>query len=111
SLSYSRIDRLLEIGPLVGNYAPIAFIRDTHCSLAGLDSRFTDQLDRFRGDVLVYAEGFGFGQMMLDTAALMTHAHVTIDFHPELAESDPYFHVDRDHVTLQPLLDWLQTVH
>ena len=71
----------------------------------------TDHLDRFHGDVLVYAEGLGFGQMMLDTAALMTHADVTVDFHPELGESDPYFHVDRDHVALQPLLDWLEDVH
>jgi pimeloyl-ACP methyl ester carboxylesterase len=111
SLTYSSIDRLLELSPLVGNYAPVAFIADTHCSIGGADTRFTDHLDRFHGDVLVYAEGLGFGQMMLDTAALMTHAHVTVDFHPELGESDPYFHVDRDHVALQPLLDWLDDVH
>ena len=110
SLTYSSIDRLLELGPLVGNYAPVAFIRDTHCSLGGLDTRFTDKLDRFRGDVLIFAEGLGFGQMMLDTAALMTRADVTIDLHPELAESDRYFHVDRDSVALQPLLDWLADV-
>jgi pimeloyl-ACP methyl ester carboxylesterase len=111
TLTFSSIDRLLELGPLVGNYAPVAFIRDTHCSIGGLDPRFTDRLDRFRGDVLVYAEGHGFGQMMIDTAALMTQADVTIDFHPEFAESDRYFHVDRDSVALAPLLAWLEDVN
>ena len=111
SLTYSSIDRVLELGPLVGNYAPVAFIRDTHCSLGGLENRFTNRLDRFRGDVLIFAEGLGFGQMMLDTAALMTRANVTIDLHPELAESDRYFHVNRDSVALAPLLDWLADVH
>jgi len=110
TLAFSSIDRLLELGPLVGNYAPIAFIRDTHCSLAGLDDRFTDKLDRFRGDVLVYAEGLGFGQMMVDTAGLMTRADVTIDLHPELGESDRYFHLDRESVALEPLLAWLAHV-
>jgi hypothetical protein len=30
-----------------------------------------------------------------------------IGIHADFGESDPYFHVDRDSVTLQPLLDWL----
>lgn len=111
SLTYGSIDRVLELGPLVGNYAPVAFIRDTHCSLGGLENRFTDRLGRFRGDVLIFAEGLGFGQMMVDTAGLMTRANVTIDLHPELAESDRYFHVNRDSVALAPLLDWLADVH
>jgi pimeloyl-ACP methyl ester carboxylesterase len=110
TLTYSDLDRVLIWGPLVGNYAPIAFIRDTHCSIGGLETRFTDRLDRFRGKALIYAEGLGFGQMMLDTAALMTRADVTIDFHPELAESDRYFHQDWQTVALDPLLAWLEQV-
>jgi hypothetical protein len=107
TLTYSDLERVLIWGPLVGNYAPIAFIRDTHCSLGGLESRFTKHLDKFEGPALIYAEGLGFGQMMIDTAALMTEADVTIDFHPEFAESDRYFHADWQTVALAPLLDWL----
>jgi pimeloyl-ACP methyl ester carboxylesterase len=107
TLTYSDLDRVLIWGPLVGNYAPIAFIRDTHCSLGGVDTRFTDDLAEFEGPALIFAEGLRFGQMMLDTAALMTAADVTIDFHPELGESDRYFHRDWETVALGPLLDWL----
>jgi pimeloyl-ACP methyl ester carboxylesterase len=107
TLTYSELERVLIWGPLVGNYAPIAFIRDTHCSIGGLETRFTDDLSEFEGPALIFVEGLGFGQMMLDTAALMTDADVTIDFHPELGESDRYFHRDWQTVALDPLLDWL----
>jgi hypothetical protein len=46
--------------------------------------------------------------MMLDTAARLTRADVTIDYHPEFGESDRYFHVDWEIVALDPLLDWLE---
>jgi pimeloyl-ACP methyl ester carboxylesterase len=111
TLAHSSLERVLLWGPLVSNYAPIAFLRDTHCSIGGLDTRFTDRLDRFRGAALIYAEGQGFGQMMLDTAALMTRADVTIDFRPEFAEADRYFHSDFQTVALEPLLDWLEQVY
>jgi pimeloyl-ACP methyl ester carboxylesterase len=106
-LVYSDVTRLLELGPLVGNYAPVRFIRDSHCAIGGIDGSFSDNLDAFRGDVLVYAEGHGFGQMMIDTANQMTRAKVTLDFHPEFGESDPYFHVDWVHVAVDPLVNWL----
>lgn len=110
TLTYSDLDRVLVWGPLVGNYAPVAFIRDSHCAMAGLETRWTDDLDRFRGPVLMFTEGLGFNQFMHDTAELMTRADVTIDFHPEFGESDRYFAVDRDTVALEPLLEWLEGV-
>jgi hypothetical protein len=111
TLTYSDVNRVLVWGPLVANYAPIAFIRDTHCSLGGSDTRFTDRLDKFNGPVLVQAAGLGFGQMMLDTAALMTKADVTVAFHPELGESDIYFNQDQQTVAIDPLVSWLAQVH
>jgi pimeloyl-ACP methyl ester carboxylesterase len=110
TFSYADLDRVLLLGPLIGNYAPVRFVRDTHCQIAGIESQYSDNLAAFRGDVLVYAEGLGFGQMMLDTAALMTRARVTIESNPELGESDPYFHVDWVDVAVQPLLRWLRHV-
>lgn len=111
TLTYSDLARVFKLGPLIGNYAPVRFIRDSHCAIAGNDTSFTDNLDAFRGDVLVYAEGRGFDQMMIDTANLMSRARVTLDYHPELAESDPYFHVDWVRVAVDPLVDWLGQVH
>jgi pimeloyl-ACP methyl ester carboxylesterase len=110
TLAYADLDRLLEMGPLIGTYAPVSFIRDSHCAMGGLDSSFSDNLDAFDGDVLVYAEGHGFGQMMLDTANLMTSADVSVEYHPELGESDPYFHRQWVEVIVDPLVAWLDQV-
>ncbi len=110
TLTYSSLTRLMKLGPLVGNYAPVRFTRDSHCAIAGNDNNYTDNLSAFRGDVLVYAEGFGFGQMMVDTADLMTRADVTIDYRAELGESDGYFHNSWVNVSVTPLIDWLDDV-
>jgi pimeloyl-ACP methyl ester carboxylesterase len=110
TLAFSDVQRLLLLGPLVGTYAPIRFIRDSHCAMSGLETQYVDHLDAFRGDVLVYAAGFGFGQMMIDTADLMTRARVTLNDHPEFGESDFYFHRDWPSVAVRPLLRWLRSV-
>jgi hypothetical protein len=111
TFTFADRNRVFQLAPLVGNYAPVRFIRDSHCAIAGIDGAHTDGLGAFRGDLLVYAEGHGFGQMMLDTAALMPHAKATIDYHPEFAESDPYFNVDWVSVALDPLVAWLRKGH
>src|SRR5690606_7999286 len=46
TLTHSVLDRALKLGPLSGNYAPVAFIRDSHCGMAGLDDTFVDRLDK-----------------------------------------------------------------
>jgi len=110
TFTYSDLARFQLLGPLVGNYAPVRFLRDSHCSMGGIDTQYTDNLSAFRGDVLVYAAGFGFGQMMLDTADLMTRARVTVNYHPELGESDFYYHDNWVNVTLKPFTQWLRNV-
>jgi pimeloyl-ACP methyl ester carboxylesterase len=107
TLTHADLNRMLELGPLVGNYAPVAFIRDSHCGMAGSDDSFVDRLDKFRGRALVYSEGLGFNQMMLDTASALTRADVTIDYQPTFAESDRYFNTNWESVALDPLLIWL----
>lgn len=110
TLAFSDIDRVVGLGSLVGNYAPIAFIRDSHCAMGGLDDSFTDKLHRFKGSALVFAEGLGFNTMMLDTAAHLTRADVTVDYQPTFGESDRFFNVDWKTVALDPLLDWLAEI-
>lgn len=107
TLAHSDIDRVVGLGALAGNYAPVAFIRDSHCSMGGVETRFTDRLDRFRGDVLIFAEGLGFNTMMLDTGARLTNADVTINYQPTFGESDRFFNTDWETVGLDPLLAWL----
>jgi pimeloyl-ACP methyl ester carboxylesterase len=110
TFTYSDINRVLLIGPMIGNYAPVRFLRDSHCEMGGVENQYSDNLSAFRGDVLVYSEGFGFGQMMVDTANLMTRARVTIDAHPELGESDRFYHVNWVEEAVRPLLRWLRHV-
>ena len=110
SFTYADMDRVLLLGPLIGTYAPVRFLRDSHCAMAGLDNQWSDHLSHFRGDVLVYAEGFGFNQMMVDTANLMTRAHVTLDYHAEFGESDRYYNTQWVHNAVRPLVRWLPTV-
>jgi hypothetical protein len=75
--------------------------------MGGVETRFTDRLDRFRGDVLIFAEGLGFNTMMLDTGGRFTRAEVTIDYQPTFGESDRFFNTDWETVGLDPFLAWL----
>ena len=105
---YSNQDRLSLVGPMFDNYGSVAALRDLACGLAGEDDQYIDNLDAFRGDVLMFLGGTGFGQSMHDVASLMTRARsITVDEHPEMGEADAYFHHDWEHVFYEPLVDWL----
>ena len=110
TLAFSDLDRILRWGTLVGNYAPVAFIRDSHCAIGGLDNSFTNRLDKFKGKALIFAEGLGFNQMMIDTAGQLSRADVTVDYQPSFGESDRYFNVNWETVGLNPLLLWLNSM-
>ncbi|MFT3922102.1 MAG: hypothetical protein QM778_06180 [Myxococcales bacterium] len=113
TLAYADIDRVFGFGSLIPTYAPVPFIRDSHCAMGnvtGYADRWADRLDKFHGDALVFVEGHGFNQMMFDTASLLTKADVTIDYHAEFGESDRYFNRDWVTVAVNPLLAWLAGV-
>jgi pimeloyl-ACP methyl ester carboxylesterase len=106
---YTNQARLGLIGDLFDNYGSLAAVRDLSCGLAGRDDQHLNQLGAFRGDVLIFAEGTGFGPALFDTAGLFEQAaSVTIDHNPELGESDPYFHRHWEQVFLKPLRSWLR---
>lgn len=105
---YANQDRLELVGPMFDNYASVPALRDLACGLTGEDDQYYDNLDKFRGDVLMFFGGTGFGQSMHDTAALMTRARsITIEERPEFGEADAYFHHDWEHEFYEPLVDWL----
>jgi pimeloyl-ACP methyl ester carboxylesterase len=106
---YTNEARLKLVGPLFDNYASLAALRDLSCGLAGRDDTYYRNVGRFRGDLLVFVEGTGFGQAMFDTASLFDHARrVSIDHHPELGEADPYFGFRWKQTFLEPLAAWLR---
>ena len=78
--------------------------------MAGRDDSYYDHIDQFRGDVLIYVEGTGFGPAMFDTAELFEQADdITIDHNPELGEADPYFGFAWKQTFFKPLEKWLKT--
>lgn len=106
---YTNEARLKLVGPLFDNYASLAALRDLSCGLAGRDDTYYRNVGRFRGDVLIFVEGTGFGQAMFDTASLFDHARsVNIDHNPELGEADPYFGFRWRDTFLKPLTRWLR---
>jgi len=106
---YTNEQRLELVGPLFDNYGSLAALRDLSCGLAGRDDTYYRNVGSFRGDVLVYVEGTGFGQAMFDTVSLFDHAaHVNIEHHAELGEADPYFGFRWKQTFLKPLQDWLK---
>lgn len=108
---YTNPARLFLSGPKFDNYAPLAPMRDLACGLAGQDSRHYDQLSSFDGDLLIFVEGTGFGDSLLDTATLFENSRsVRVNQHPELGEADPYFHYDWQNVFYAPLEQWLRSV-
>lgn len=109
SFVYSDQDRLELLGPLFDNYGSLPLQRDLACGLAGRDDSHFANLGAFRGDVLIFVEGTGFGPAMFDTAGLFDRASsVTIDHNPELGEADPYFHVRWKKAFYDPLRRWLK---
>ena len=106
---YTNEQRLELVGPLFDNYGSLAALRDLSCGLAGRDDSYYRNVGKFRGDLLVFVEGTGFGQAMFDTVSLFEHAaHVSIDHHAELGEADPYFGFRWKQTFLKPLQDWLK---
>jgi len=111
SYVYTDQARLELVGPLFDNYASLPALKDLACGLAGRDTRHFDRLHEFRGDVLIFAEGTGFGPALFDTAGRFdSAASVTIDSNPELGEADPYFHRHWERVFYAPLRRWLARV-
>ncbi len=91
------------------DYVALRTIRDVNCGLAG-ERTFTNNLQNFHGAVYVVAGGHGFGSAMLDTAALMTSASVTINFDAAFGHIDGYFEGSHRQNLDKPIRKWLEDV-
>ena len=88
------------------DYVATRTIRDLNCGLAG-ERTFNDNLHNFRGPVLMFTGGHGFGTGMFDTAALLSGASVTMNYREEYGHVDHVFSTRHAHEVEHPILSWL----
>lgn len=93
------------------NYTPLPIIRDLSCSLAGLETTYTDNLGAFTGSVLMIGGGQGFGAFMGDQLDAFTGtADKTLLLEPSFGHVDHFFTPQHRHFVEFPILDWLQQI-
>lgn len=84
--------------------------RDLYCSLAGLETSYTDRLSRFRAPVLIIKAGQGFGTIMDELPARISSPSISS------IGINAYAHIDHLGTPLHalqletPILFWLNTV-
>lgn len=89
------------------DYVANRTIRDVNCGLAG-ERTFSNNLHKFKGSVIVFAGGTGFGTGMIDTADLMTKAKVKLNFKEEYGHVDHVFSQNHLHEVEHPVLKWIK---
>ncbi|HEV2763578.1 MAG TPA: hypothetical protein VGV38_11425 [Pyrinomonadaceae bacterium] len=89
------------------DYVTTHTLRDMTCGLAG-ERTFNDNLQNFAGPVLMFGAGRGFGPGMIDTAALLTSAQVTMIYNEEYGHVDHVFSTKHLQEVEHPVLKWLQ---
>lgn len=89
------------------DYVATRTIRDVSCSLAG-ERTYSNNLQNFKGPVIIFAGGHGFGSAMIDTANLLTSAQVTMNYNEVYGHVDHVFSVNHRQEVEQPILRWLQ---
>lgn len=109
--SFAFIDesRILQDIGNFSNYIPNRAVRDISCSLAGLETAYTDQLSQYSGKVLAIGGGRGFGAFMQDNLDLLTSADVEFLLTEDFAHVDHIFLPTPFHRLFveRPILRWL----
>lgn len=88
------------------DYTATRTIRDVSCGLAG-ERTFSNNLHNFKGEVIIFSGGHGFGTGMIDTAHLMTSAKITLNYNEVYGHVDHVFATNHRHQLEHPILRWL----
>ena len=92
------------------NYIPLALVRDVSCSLAGVETQFTSNLDRYTGWVLMIGGGRGFGQYMGDQLAQFGSTHKVIRLTPQFGHIDHMMTLQHRNYVERPIFNWAERV-
>jgi pimeloyl-ACP methyl ester carboxylesterase len=91
------------------DYVATRTIRDVSCGLAG-EQTFSNNLQSFQGEVIMFAGGHGFGTGMTDTANLMTSATVELHLNEAYGHVDHVFSNNHLQEVEHPVLAWLKSI-
>jgi pimeloyl-ACP methyl ester carboxylesterase len=88
------------------NYFPEVIARDVSCSLAGVETRYTNNLGAFHGSVLAIGGGHAFGPFMHDNLALLGTSDQTFFLQPGFGHIDHFMSPHHRDFVEQPIFEW-----
>lgn len=89
------------------NYTPVVVTRDVSCSLAGIVTKYVDDLDAFHGSLLAIGGGRGFGPYLDDQLAQFTGTtDKTLRLKEGFGHIDHFMTPDHRRYVEKPIYDW-----
>jgi pimeloyl-ACP methyl ester carboxylesterase len=107
-LFFASEERVFEnvIGRFV-NYTPFVVARDVSCSLAGVETKYVDNLGAFHGSLLAIGGGRGFGPYLDDQLDQFTGTtDKTILLKPGFGHIDHFMTADHREFVERPIYEW-----
>ena len=98
--------RVFENVGRFNSYVPLATVRDVSCSLAGVETSYTSNLNSFHGSVLAIGGGRGFGPFMPDQIALVGSTDKTLLLEPGFGHIDHFMTERHRDLVEKPILEW-----
>ncbi|MFL6197906.1 MAG: hypothetical protein ACJ76J_01910 [Thermoanaerobaculia bacterium] len=111
-LFFASEPRVFEnvIGRFV-NYTPFVVARDVSCSLAGVETKYVDNLGAFQGSLLAIGGGRGFGPYLDDQLAQFTGtADKTLLLKAGFGHIDHFMTADHREFVERPIFEWAERV-
>jgi pimeloyl-ACP methyl ester carboxylesterase len=89
------------------NYTPVVTTRDISCSLAGIETKYVDNLGAFHGSVLAIGGGRGFGPYLDDQLAQFTGTtDKTLRLKPGFGHIDHFMSPNHRELVERPIYEW-----
>jgi|CXWL01.1.fsa_nt_gi pimeloyl-ACP methyl ester carboxylesterase len=109
-LVFADQDRLVDNVGRFNQYVPNVLVRDVSCSLAGVETAYTDGLAAFTGPILAIGGGHGFGAFLGPQLGLFGSTDVTLRLEADFGHIDHMMtprHVD---FVERPIFEFLRRI-
>jgi pimeloyl-ACP methyl ester carboxylesterase len=92
------------------NYIPNVLVRDVSCSLAGVETRYTNHLGSFHAPILAIGGGRGFGPFMGDQLSQFASTDKTLLLEPGFGHIDHFMSPRHRQLVEEPISRFAQRV-